>query len=451
MNGTDPGQKVDHPHPFGYRARRGLNWGPVGLMYAAFYMMRYNYRLATPAMKDEFGFDKAQFGDIFTAWFWSYGVGQLVNGLLTDRIGGKRAMLIGCAGTITMNVLFGFASYGGAFPIFMLLWGMSGYLQAFGAPGMIKMNAAWFARSERGRFAGIFGFMIQLGLWTINWLGPALLAGLTILVWTLPGLHWRWLFWVPPMFGALVAVMLLTVVKETPEAAGFRDAHGGDPEHAVADTRTSIKETFFTIAKHPLVWFYAAAYFCTGAVRHGADSWLPLYFKEVHNLPLNAGAAQATLQLMPLAAVLGSLASGYISDTIFKGRRSPVAATLYFVETCVILVAAHMVGLFWNCLFLILIALTANSTHSIVGAAAPMDIGGRKNAGFAAGVIDSFQYFGAGVAGAFLGRLLKQFGWDVWFYCLAGFGALGGCMMLIVMRKQKRLARQAQAAATSSP
>ena len=46
----------------------------------------------------------------------------------------------------------------------------------------------------------------------------------------------------------------------------------------------------------------------------------------------------------------------------------------------------------------ILISLTVNSTHSLVGAAAPMDIGGRKMAGFASGVIDSFQYFGTAIA-----------------------------------------------------
>ena len=50
------------------------------------------------------------------------------------------------------------------------------------------------------------------------------------------------------------------------------------------------------------------------------------------------------------------------------------------------------IGIFIGCMFLVLVALTANSTHAIVGAAAPMDIGGRKMAGFASGVIDSFQY-----------------------------------------------------------
>ena len=46
---------------------------------------------------------------------------------------------------------------------------------------MVKMNAAWFRTNERGRFAGIFGFMINLGRFGIFTLGPALLAGFVFL------------------------------------------------------------------------------------------------------------------------------------------------------------------------------------------------------------------------------------------------------------------------------
>lgn len=104
-------------------------------------------------------------------------------------------------------------------------------------------------------------------------------------------------------------------------------------------------------------------------------------------------------------------------------------------------------GVAVSCVFLVLISLTANSTHSIVGAAAPMDIGGRKMAGFASGVIDSFQYFGAGIAVPLIGKLLDQFGSAAWFPAMAGFGARGGVAMLLVMRKQKKMtvARQGTA------
>ena len=83
--------------------------------------------------------------------------------------------------------------------------------------------------------------------------------------------------------------------------------------------------------------------------------------------------------------------------------------------------------------FLVLISFTANSTHSILGTAAAMDIGGPKMAGFASGVIDSFQYFGGSLAGYFLGMLLDQ-SWDYYFYFMAPFGVIGGLLMLTILR-----------------
>ena len=50
-----------------------------------------------------------------------------------------------------------------------------------------------------------------------------------------------------------------------------------------------------------------------------------------------------------------------------------------------------------------------NATHSLLGTAAAMDLGGRKMAGFSSGVIDSFQYFGAMLAGFGLGYFFDLF------------------------------------------
>ena len=71
--------------------------------------------------------------------------------------------------------------------------------------------------------------------------------------------------------------------------------------------------------------------------------------------------------------------------------------------------------------FWFLFRFTANATHSILGTAAAMDIGGAKMAGFASGVIDSFQYFGGSLAGYFLGALLDK-SWGNYFYFMAPFG-----------------------------
>ena len=118
----------------------------------------------------------------------TYGCAVFLNGPLADRIGGKRAILIGAAGAAIFNLLFGLCHLlilkpavvvGGqvvshaelgaglnntsVIAMFAVLWACNHYFQSFGALSIVKINAAWFKVSERGKFAGIFGIMIQTG------------------------------------------------------------------------------------------------------------------------------------------------------------------------------------------------------------------------------------------------------------------------------------------------
>lgn len=444
---THPGQ-----HPPGFRPRRGLNWGFIGLLYTSFYLCRYNLSIANKSISDEYGFSRADMGLIITVSLLTYAFGQIINGLLTDRLGGKRAMFIGAAGTIVMNLLFGGVSllataasasihlFGGEvalslLSLFVVVRGMDGYLQSFGAPGMIKINTAWFARRERGRFAGIFGFMINLGRFGIFQLGPALLAGFVFLgLWQVPPLHWRWLFWVPAAICGLAALCMVMIVKQTPEEAGFSGIPGISEAPAVADEKVRLRDVLVKISSQPALWVTALAYSCTGAVRQSVDQWFPRFMEEVHHLNLDSDQFKFLGFLIPFVASMGSLISGYLSDIMFQGGRAPVAAGIYFIETAVILLAAQFHGATAAVVFLVLISFTANSTHSLLGTASAMDIGGRKMVGFASGLIDSFQYFGGSLAGYFLGLLLDR-NWGWYFYFMAPFGFVGGVLMVFMMKK----------------
>ena len=418
-------------HPPGFRRRRGLNWAFIGLLYTSFYMCRYNLPLASSAIKSEFGFSKAQIGSIITTALLAYAFGQIINGLLTDRIGGKRAMLIGAAGTIVMNVVFGIASFWGLLWLFVVIRGIDGYMQAFGAPGMVKINAAWFRHTERGGFAGIFGFMINLGRFGINNLGAALLAGFVFLgLLQIPPLHWRWLFWIPAGIALIIGTCMALIVKDTPEEVGFPPVN--PHEETGGHVQAKVFDVFKIIVTNPVVWIIACAYACTGAVRQGIDQWFPLFMREVHHVDFQSAQFQVLAASIPFVASAGSLISGVVSDKVFQGRRAPVAAVLYFLETIIILAAAQFHSVNAAIVFLVLISLTANSTHSILGTAAAMDIGGAKMAGFASGVIDSFQYFGGSLAGYFLGALLDR-SWGNYFYFMAPFGFIGGLLMLTIL------------------
>ena len=433
----DPSASVRPRYPAGFRPRRGLNWAVVGLMYTSYYLCRYNFSYANKAIADEFHFSYQDMSTILALNFVAYGCGQFINGLLTDRIGGKRAMLIGAAGSVTMNLLFGASSFWGLLSLFALLWGLNGYWQSFGAPGFIKINAAWFSEKERGTFAGIFGCMINLGRLLANKLLPALLAGFTFLaMWHVPPQHWHWLFWIPSGVAAVVAVALAVFVKDTPEECGYRNLFPGEADHADADIHGKLGTVFWEIISNPVVWIMAVAYACTGAVRQAIDQWFPRYFEEVYHLDMTGAQFQWLGFLIPVAASAGSLLSGWISDRFFGARRAPVAGWIYFLQTVVILAATQIQTLNWALAFFIMIAFMVNSTHSLLGPAAAMDIGGRKMAAFASGVIDSFQYFGAAAATLGLGWVLDHKGWGYYFYYLIPFGILGGILMYSIANRK---------------
>src|SRR6185503_14498065 len=102
---------------------------------------------------------------VFTASVGMYALGQLINGPIIDRVGGRRAIVLGALGTVCMNLLLAAGARVPVLAYFVCVWGLNGYLQAFGASSLVKVNANWLRRTERGTFTGIFGFMIQLGRW----------------------------------------------------------------------------------------------------------------------------------------------------------------------------------------------------------------------------------------------------------------------------------------------
>ncbi|MFH1419151.1 MAG: MFS transporter [Planctomycetota bacterium] len=435
-----------YEHPPGFRLRRVRNWFFLGLTYATYYLCRYNLGIVSPELKETLGFSNTQYGAIQSARNGAYAIGQFVNGLFTDRLGGKQAMTIGAIGTVVLNLLFGIVAWsniGWLFFTLLIIRLVDGYVQAFGAPGMVKINTAWFRREERGFFAGIFGIMINLGQTGVGQLGPLLATGFAVpLIFytiTVPKLDWRYMFIVPPVVVVIIIILMNLTVKNHPEEAGYRVQHDDESPDEDPHERVRISEVFRKITANPVVWIVAGAYFCTGFVRAAIYDWWVIYMNEVWTVGKTTGLFWwIAVVLLPCMASAGSLGSGIISDKVFKGRRAPVAAALYLVQVLFLLAAIVMSqGFMYSSAVMAAVLILGvhtgcNATHSILGTAAAMDLGGRKMAGFAAGVIDSFQYFGAMLAGFGLGKLLDSyttFNPTAWFSSMLPWGVLGTILM----------------------
>jgi OPA family glycerol-3-phosphate transporter-like MFS transporter len=160
-------------HTLEFRRRRALNWVTLGLTYASMYMARYNFAFANKNLSDVYGFSKTQIGSIITFATLLYGLAAMFNGPLADRIGGRKAILIGTCGAFVFNIAFGLGAYLGflgtgslLLGYFATIWTLNMYFQSYGAVAIVKVNAHWFHVTERGGFSGIFGTMISLTGWT---------------------------------------------------------------------------------------------------------------------------------------------------------------------------------------------------------------------------------------------------------------------------------------------
>ena len=154
---TIPDRPVHSP---AFRRRRALNWLTLGTTYAAMYMGRYNLSFANKSLSDTFGWDKTQIGTIITVMLTIYGVSALFNGPIADRLGGRKAMLIGALGAFFFNVMFGLGAYLGVLGTGPLLlgylattWTLNMYFQSYSALSLIKVNSGWFHVTERGIFS----------------------------------------------------------------------------------------------------------------------------------------------------------------------------------------------------------------------------------------------------------------------------------------------------------
>ncbi len=411
--------------------RRRQNWIVIGVLYALFMMSRYNYSAISPLLLAAFGWTKQDLSILETALPFFYGLSVIINAAIVDRIGGRKAYLIGSVGVVAANLAFGaghwligsFAPRETAY-IMSAVWAVNAYFQSFGAMAIIQINSQWFAPHERGTFSAIFGILIRMGL-VFAFAGvPAIAAATT----------WYWGFWIPAALVAVFAGLDYFFVTDKPEQAGYPAVLPDDK--GLARVRPTTWELIKGVVSNRNVLIFALASIMIGFVRRSVvDSWWPLYLKEVIGVTGTSSIAQAMPWGIAVFGILGGFALGPISDRL--GRRAPVISA-GFVGMAVSLVIFYFVGAkslggWETVLCLSLLSFFVNGVHGVIMGAASMDIGGKHGSASAAGIFDGAQYFfAAPFTGWFVGKITTNFGWNVWKIWPIPFALIGAVLMLFV-------------------
>jgi len=381
-----------------YKRHRIFIMTAITLGYGIAYMCRLGLSVVKKPIIDGGIFTADQLGTIGASIFYAYAFGKLANGFLADHANIKRFLSFGVLISALINIFMGWSA---VLWVWVILWGLNGWFQGFGAPAGVVSMSQWFSNKERGTYYGIWS--------TAHPIGEGLtFALLSVLV---SWFGWRAGFLGPGIICVGLAIAMYFSLEDRPQTLGLPSVADWKNDHPskVHNSSQKVKSTWemqLSILAFPSIWVLAIASAAMTMTRYAMNDWGMLYLQESKGYSgIEAGGL---LALKSIAGIAGSASYGFVSDKLFASRRPPmnlVCGVLEILSLVVMFIIPP--GHPWIITSMLLIygySITALITS--LGGLFAVDIAPKKAAGAAMGFIGIFSYVGAGIQEKISGVLI---------------------------------------------
>ena len=287
-------------------------WLLLIFAWAANFVVRIGFSPLLPSIIDELQLSYTRAGLLASAFFYAYVIMQIPSGLLGDRFGRRRILVLGLVGGALAAGLTGLA---GSFVTLFAARALTGAFQ-----GSLFSN-------DRAIIATVTP-PDRIGLGQgVSFSGPGL--GLTfglviggLLVEVLPWRTVMMLFGLGPVMAALLIARY--VRAPVPSAA-----------------RVPVGQRLQRLFSNGPLWVLGLVSFCAIANQFILATWAPLFFNEVGVADLGRAGSYAALQ--GIAASLGMVVSGWAHDRLVKrgyGSKTVIVAGLTGLALSMLAMAA---------------------------------------------------------------------------------------------------------------
>jgi MFS family permease len=255
-------------------------------------------------------------GGLVSAFLISYGAGQFVWGPVIDRIGPRRAAMIG---VVAWSVTLIWGGFSDTIVMLYLSRIFLGLAEGILYPVCNAFVAQWFAMRERGRAQSMWFNGATVG----GAVGGAIVTAIIVAA------SWRTVFIVLAIIGIVVVLpMLAFLTRDTPAA----DRRVSPAELALIeqqDDRLAVTPTDrgTGVFGNYRYWLLVIAFSANNIFFWGWSSWLPTYLMEARHFSFKSSG---TLTAVTFAVeVIAVWLLGMLTDRI--GRRAPLGALGFLI------------------------------------------------------------------------------------------------------------------------
>jgi len=284
----------------------------VLLCYLVAWLDRMAINMTLPLISKELEVGPKEMGWILSAFFLGYALFQIPGGMLADRIGPRKVILVALAWWSLFTALTGVVGGLVSMLVVRFLFGIG---EGVFPASVWKVIGNWYTKKNRATANAIILSSVAFG--------PALSS--LLLAWFLPALGWRVSFYVLGAAGVicvLAAWLYITnSIHNHPKVSReeLEEFEQDSRSQAANAEQTLEKASFGDLLRSPAIWVLFFVALIYNLTMYGWLNWLPSYLSNVKGLSLQRTGFVGALPFF--FGGLGCMVAGYVSDRWFRGRR----------------------------------------------------------------------------------------------------------------------------------
>jgi sugar phosphate permease len=282
------------------------------LCYLVAWLDRMTISMTLPYMEKDLGISTGQQGLIGSAFFLGYALCQIPGGLLADRFGSRRVILVALAWWSLFTALTGAVTDLNSMLVVRFLFGIG---EGIFPAAVWKLISQWFSKKNRATANALILSAIALG--------PALTP--LVMRPLLENFGWRGSFYILGGAGVLCVVAawlsITNSIHENPNVSREElEEFERDTQSQAANAERSLEPVgFLDLLRTPAIWVLFFIALIMNLTMYGWLTWLPTYLMKAKGLDLKSMAWAASLPFW--FGTIGVVLGGYVSDRWFRGRR----------------------------------------------------------------------------------------------------------------------------------